>query len=645
MNKALELLEQYCQWLAIALGGIFLALMAWWYLLFSPVAVQAGGQTLTPANVDDVVNRNYAESLDREMHREQTETPPAQHVAAVEQWDARLNGTAEPVVTLRPDWPASIPQDVKLATDTGPTTQKAQVAQLPDVPPAETMELKSARAYVSTAVAQPGQPAPVPQPPAANGQPVAAGRDLSYVRLEYRIAPEEIAKKFSAVNIPAIATTTSVEAVTTYRQEQLPDGSWGEPVVVALLNNGVQVYPPPPAGSPPQVIAQYRSWSESQQGQTDILRPTFYSVIQGEGPWDQPADQLPVVDPAVELQKKRDAYKAAQEAARQKRMQNAGSRTPPGMGDPGMPPGGGGRGYGRGGRGGAGAEPLQWPQARPPYMNYPPGTYPPGAGQRPPGAPPFGDPNMGPDGMDPSMQPQQQAPGSGQSGANPLPAPVFRPSDTPPFVGWAFDETVGEGKTYRYQVLYAIRNPVYQANIVADPKMAQQFLLWSKLEDTAWSQPVLVKPSTEYFLSGANWTSNTPNSVRMEVFKWSEGKWQSHIFNVSPGDEIGGVEGQTDFSTNATLVDIRYDRYDVGGARAFALVLAPDGKLVEHDPTADRNSPRLAQLRQLVQMALNPNGVNPTDPNNPGGALPPGVPGGAGYPPGGGYRPGMIPPQ
>ena len=620
MNKVLELLERYCQWLAIAVGAVFLGMMVWWYLLFSPVTVLNAGTSLTPGTVDDTVNQNEALPLETAMKREQVDQPPPQHITAIEQFASTLDPKNTETLALRQGWPASIPQDVKLFEAEAPTTQQALVQKLPDVPPSEIVDIKSARAFVLPAANQPNQPAA--QPP-ANGQP--AGRDLTYVRFEYRIAPDDIAKSFDAVKIPSQFTNTSIEGITVYREEQLADGSWSASTPVPLIANGVQIQQPPVAGAAAAVIDPFRQWAESQQGQTDLLRPPFYQVSLGEGPWDPPADVVPVVDPEVEKAKRIAAYKQRLEDEKQKRQQaaqsHAGEGGPPTGGPPpgfGGPPGG----FGRGGRGGPaplqwGPSPLQWGQSRPPSVPIPPNL----------GRPPFMPPDQG---DQQGNAPQQAAPGQGQPNASPLPAPVFRPSDTQPFVCWGYDDTVVEGKTYRYQVCYAIRNPLWQSNIVANPAMAQQLLIWSTLDDNAWSQPTYVKPSTEFFLSGPSWASNTPGGVRVQVFKWSQGIWQSKVFTVSPGDEIGGVDGKTDYSTNATVVDVRYDpRME----RAYMLVLAPDGKLVEHDPITDRNSPRLQQLNQLIQQAA---GANPGGPPN-------GVPGAPGLPPGIG-GPGQPPP-
>ena len=76
MEKALELLEKYCQWLAVGIGGLFLAWMLWSYVLLSPVSVPNGTSTVSSGDVDDTVAKNYASPLDEELKRTTVDAPP-----------------------------------------------------------------------------------------------------------------------------------------------------------------------------------------------------------------------------------------------------------------------------------------------------------------------------------------------------------------------------------------------------------------------------------------------------------------------------------------------------------------------------------------------------------------------------------------
>ena len=166
------------------------------------------------------------------------------------------------------------------------------VTKLPELPPTEITETFAKRVYHG----EPPPPAPAPgqpQPPAvAPVAPVAgqppAGKDLSYVRLSYRVPTDKISQSFIQQKVPAGAgSTTTVVAIKLMRQEQLPDGTWAEATEVPYLKNNVWPYPLPKSASE---VTWFRSWSDSPQGQSDLLRPLFYPVIFGEGPWDPSMD-------------------------------------------------------------------------------------------------------------------------------------------------------------------------------------------------------------------------------------------------------------------------------------------------------------------------------------------------------------------
>jgi len=294
------------------------------------------------------------------------------------------------------------------------------------------------------------------------------------------------------------------------------------------------------------------------------------------------------------------------------------------MGGEGGPGGSGGSGgYPRSGRSGsgrrstrmvqdndrpqsaAGLAGLQLAQANPnpplpgepPFMN---------GGQRDPNAPPMPNP-----GAAPAAPAQPQA----------LPPAAFTPSAVPPvpFTGWAYDETAQEGHTYRYQVVYSLRNPVFQANanIVPNPALAQQFAMPSPLDAkaldaNAWSQPITVKATTEFYLAGPNWPSNNiPSNISVLIYKWANGKWQSHTFPISPGDKIGGQNGGIDYQTTDSLVDIRYD---TRRSMPYVLVMNAAGQLVERDPKTDREDPRQKQLKANVGAPAGAPGAAPGAP-------------------------------
>jgi len=604
MNKFLELLEEYCQWIAIALGAVFLAWVLWSYILFTPVSITAADKTtLTPGNVDDYVKKMQAEPLQREIDDTTPPKAPIVKGGVSEPWDRTIAGTSAPIATLASNWTSSVPQDVQIEKIEETNINLVKVEHLPVPPPTKPLDIKAARAFVANGPAAPGA-APQPNVP---GQ-AAAGRDVNYVRFVYSIDPVAIDKAFREAKIPNQASQTSILETKLFRQE-LVNGNWTDPVEVKRINFGNPIQPVPPANAGPDAITNFRTWAESDAAENDLVRPAFYPVLSGEGPWDAPVDDIqPVAAPTPKPEEIKKPVTPP--------MPRRGA-TPPPM-PPEMPGEGGPRPGRSGGRRGSrliqdnnrpqsavGLAGLQMAQANP--------------------NPPFpGDPNFMNNGQ-PNPNGAMPNPGAAPAPQQPqaLPPAVFAPNQVfQPFTGWAYDETAEEGHTYRYQVVYALRNPVYEANlnIVANQALAQQFAIPSPLDAkaldaNAWSQPVTVKSTTEFYLAGPNWPSNNiPSNVRVLVYKWANGKWQEGKFAVSPGDKIGGQEAGIDYQTSDSLVDIRYD---TRRSMPYVLVMNAAGQLVERDPTSDQRNPRQKQLKANVQAA---NGV-------PGGA-PGAAPGG-----------------
>ena len=67
MQKVVNFLEQYVEWIALAIGGAFLLLMVVVYLIGTPVSAKIGDRTVTPANVESVVYDESARKLEQVM--------------------------------------------------------------------------------------------------------------------------------------------------------------------------------------------------------------------------------------------------------------------------------------------------------------------------------------------------------------------------------------------------------------------------------------------------------------------------------------------------------------------------------------------------------------------------------------------------
>lgn len=624
MNKVLEFLEAHCQWVAVALGGVFLAMMLWSYILMQPVAVEGANQTtLTPGNVDDEVFRRSAEPLDRELRRQQVEAPPVQSQTSVSKaFEDTLRGKDRPLVTLGDNWPGSLPMkldDLEGIKDQKPI-QVELVKVLPVVPASEPSAIKAARVNANDLPPVAGAPAPAGAP----GQ-LVLGRDLNYVFYQYRINTGDLGNAFKAAGIGANQPlTTSILAVKVFRQEQRPDGSWSAAVEVKPLKNAPALMAVPANAAPgdPTTI-NFLTWVESVTGIADLIRPPFYEVIMGEGPWSAP-EELPVIDPVAEREAKRLAAEkaAAERTAERARNRPAPTQRPP---EEDMTPPEGRRGR----RGAGGPRGLAEDVERPGRYDELVGKQ--FAQVRPGGV--FGNPNnpdengmpqTDPDGnpLPDGMQPGNPNQAPGQLQANGLPQNRFNPQipGIGNFDGWTYDDEVEEGKTYRYQVVYAIRNPVFGTQGIAQAGLEKTFALWfndGKPHDDHWSQSVTIQPTTEYFLtSNNNWGGQQiPDKVQFEIYKWAAGKWQRSSKTFSVGDRIGTIDSKggmkVTFATGASLVDIRFDS-KLG--KSYVVVLDHTGKLIELDAVQERNNPRRIQLQAAVQPPAAANAGGPGAP-------------------------------
>jgi len=79
MRKVLDFLEKNVQWLAIALGGVYLLWMVWSYVI-NPVVKVPGvdpQNALSPGTVDEYIAEHNAAKLDEAMKRERPVQFPA----------------------------------------------------------------------------------------------------------------------------------------------------------------------------------------------------------------------------------------------------------------------------------------------------------------------------------------------------------------------------------------------------------------------------------------------------------------------------------------------------------------------------------------------------------------------------------------
>jgi hypothetical protein len=438
--------------------------------------------------------------------------------------------------------------------------------------------------------------------PAAAGAPTAKVVDQDWATAFFTIPMKELASSFQAAGIvapavPPLAQQTLFLEVVGQREEQIGVDDNGEPIwgnlttLKPLPNVNLLPLPAPQVGPNGQLV--FQDWAEKHQD--DILQPAFFPVTDGDL-WHEPGIVMPVANkpvapanPAVpplpgdpnhkmtpaEIKAQRDAerkQKAEQEKAlrEQKDMMK---RVPRGSGGPPrVAPSGGGAHY-------QAFDPNRASDPRfPPRM--------PPADPRMPARMPPTDPRGG---GYPPFAPMPNAPADEKSGLNPqdvasVPKGLFIPSpQLPDVVTWVHDNTVKPGKTYRYRIMYAIKNPVYNTNI-AGPNIVGVFALKQDENHASdWTEPVSIATRTQFFIA-----SLQQNKASITVFRWQNGHLNSKDFTVQPGDLIGAVDNGVDFSTGQTLVDIR---------DGSVLVMDDQNILHQRSFDTDQKNPEFRKMR------------------------------------------------
>jgi hypothetical protein len=121
---------------------------------------------------------------------------------------------------------------------------------------------------------------------------------------------------------------------------------------------------------------------------------------------------------------------------------------------------------------------------------------------------------------------------------------------------WAHDDTVEPGRMYKYRIRVIVKSPVYQTNVTKPEALAQVLELPEKPKWSEWSKPVNIPANLKLQLAG---TVMGKEQVKFNVIRWQNGKnnRSPSPFTAGPGDMVGGVVGEVDYTTGWTVVDVR----------------------------------------------------------------------------------------
>lgn len=114
---------------------------------------------------------------------------------------------------------------------------------------------------------------------------------------------------------------------------------------------------------------------------------------------------------------------------------------------------------------------------------------------------------------------------------------------------WAHDLTAQRGKTYRYRFIVALRNPLYGQRAALHREsqaFAESPVMLSRPSE--WSGPVRVDPELYFFITSANdpsrdqrmATINSTPRASAEIYAFHWGYWRRATLSLEPGDPLVG---------------------------------------------------------------------------------------------------------
>ncbi|MBW8001861.1 MAG: hypothetical protein FVQ80_07535 [Planctomycetes bacterium] len=196
-------------------------------------------------------------------------------------------------------------------------------------------------------------------------------------------------------------------------------------------------------------------------------------------------------------------------------------------------------------------------------------------------------------------------------------------------VFWAHDDTVEEGKRYRYRIRLGVFNPIAGTNqfVKEDEDKKYSTILWTDFSET---EAVEIPQRLIMFAREIQEKSNT---VTIQVSRYVLGYWYSKDFMVQPGEVIGrAVEYEPEdefeesfvttpevinYSTNTLLVDVEAlsDWYWAGGSLReryyFDMLYSADGDEIKHMPIKTRYwsedfQTKFTEIKRLEKMIKQP---------------------------------------
>jgi hypothetical protein len=580
MQKVLDILEKYVEWIALALGAAFFGWMGWTYLINSPASKVVGGQELTPATVDKYVFDNKTQHLQDLIA---SATPPKLDVPDFGSYvPGKLGFLGEPQPTTLASVFDYSPAQISTAIEGPGSSNEPVITQLPNLPQAAPLFVM----HGASTVMYPG--------PAANPQPIH--KDIHWATVAFSIPESELKNQWTqafgpdkpggAWKLSDGQRQTRFLSLVLYRSEKLPDGSWSNPSPVQrLANEAILPYPQP---GDKQNQERYEIWAA--QNASALTAPKFYDLA-------PPPFGKTWTSPDVAIKNLINPAPAQQPAAEQPQATPAATPATPAASD------------------GGESTPQNTPAA-----NQPDATV--------VAIPNFTDPTITAAANLPTVVPAELIPPAAVAGGgaipasgtfDPAPPPAAANAPAPPAMSdilvYLNDDTVVPGHTYQYTLKYRLGNPLFNmlANRASVAAWVDQFDLASPISTA--SPEITIDPDSYFYCADAG--NRGAKGFTFDVFTWSQGSWHKNQFTIFPGDEIGNLADGVNYSTGFTYVDGKAHQ------QQFVVTVVDDttGDTTLRRADEDASSPDHKLRQQWVDQAKI--ATNPGGNNNGGGEMNP----------------------
>lgn len=586
MQKTLDFLEQNVQWFALGLGGIFLLWSCYHYIITPPASVKIGSEIVTPGDIANKTAGGPARELKEAMNNNTSIAIPSINVV-----DAFKSRMAAPQTALAVNILPAYAIDSKgsgsiIITEQGPHGDAGvHLAALPVLPKAQSESVISGLSVVRIPAPQNNNaPANARGGRAPAQQAADQVKDLAWDTAFFKIPAAAVKAAFSAPlngkQIDPALYSTDILRVELQRQKAIgfekdgtpkfPNGDIGVETVPSLKIYAAEMKPLPPETATIGQKAEYDEWAA--QNDAMISTPPFYEVQSGTQ-WTPPEEANANAN---------GASNAGDNTTTPGSTDNGGGAQPP---DAGTQP----------------AAPGTQPSS---MLGSVPGVI--TVEGPPPMDPRYGRGRFGRGfrgrGMDPRFMPRGPQPGQAFGNNGGQGAGKFDPLTIQDDLRiWAHDESALPGQTYRYRIIYSMKNPIFGIANMADKQLVEKFAIPSPPSD--WSSPVTVPATTKFWIATLG-----HDTVNFDVFQWKSGEWKKlppGSSRFSPGDLVPG--------TNWTLVDVRGGDANTSRKDKYVLLTDDAGELARHALGEDSSN----NEHQSMLNDTNPNNPNAQNANNP----------------------------